>query len=177
MPEFAAPWAAEFDDFEAFYTETYSLVFRMALAVLQDITQAEEVTHEVFLELLRGRTQFDPGRGSLRPWLATVARRRAIDRVRSVQSARLNDERFARLDSDRVLEGTEELVHRDAEQREIRDVLGELPERYREVLMLIYWKDCSQQDVADYYDIPLGTAKTRVRQALKALRVLLGERA
>jgi RNA polymerase sigma-70 factor (ECF subfamily) len=174
--EISEPWTLQYDSFEEFYLATYGMVFRVASLILRDNPLAEEVTHEVFLELLRGRTHFDPERGSLRTWLLTVARRRAIDRVRSENSARLNEDRFARLDSDRVVESVEEAVQRAAEHDEIREMIADLPDSYQEIVRLIYWNGYSGREIAEFYDIPLGTAKTRVRQALKVFRESLAAR-
>jgi DNA-directed RNA polymerase specialized sigma24 family protein len=80
--EISEPWSLQYDSFEEFYLAPYGMVFRVASLILHDTSLAEEVTHEVFLELLRGRTHFDPARGALRTWVLTIARHRAVDRVR-----------------------------------------------------------------------------------------------
>jgi RNA polymerase sigma-70 factor (ECF subfamily) len=80
------------------------------------------------------------------------------------------------MDSDRVIESVEEAVHRAAEHDEVREMLAELPDSYEEIIRLIYWNGYSGKEIAELYDIPLGTAKTRVRQALKTCRELLAAR-
>jgi RNA polymerase sigma-70 factor (ECF subfamily) len=153
--EISEPWSRQFDSFDEFYLATYGMVFRVAPLILHDTSLAEEVTHEVFLELLRGRTHSDPARGALHTWVLTIARHRAVGRVRSVNSARLNDDRFARMDSDRGVESVEEAVHRAAEHDEVREMLAELPDSYEEIIRLIYWNDYSWKEIAEFYGIPL----------------------
>jgi RNA polymerase sigma-70 factor (ECF subfamily) len=170
VPEPEPPWAGQFDSFEDFYRETFALLHRAALRVLRDAALAEEVVQEIYLEILREPAGFDPERGSLRAWLLTIARRRAIDRVRSVATARDYDERFARLDTGRSGESVEEAVQRHAEHEQVRDAVGELSEQNREMLRQIYWHGLSYRDLALRLDIPLGTLKTRMHQALKRLR-------
>ena len=73
--------------FAELYDELASTVYGIVLRVVRDPTQSEDVTQEVFVELWRQAARFDAARGGVRGWAGTIARRRAIDRVRSEQSA------------------------------------------------------------------------------------------
>ncbi len=162
--------------FARFYDATAAAVHGTVLRVLRDPAQSEEVVQEVFLEVWRTAARFDAARGSARAWAVTVAHRRAVDRVRSAQAGAARDDRAARREPDpydSVSEEVEVLLEHD----EVRRALAALSPVQREAVDLAYFGGCTQREVAERLDLPLGTVKSRLREALFRLRDALGVRA
>ena len=160
---------------EAAFAELYDLVaprvHAVVLRVVRDPAQAEEVTQEVMVELWRLAPRFDERRGSVSAWASTVAHRRAVDRVRSTQSARDRDhrdvaERTAAADHDAVSEVVEDRLERERVTR----ALGSLTPAQRESIELAYFSGYTYREVAAVLDVPEGTVKTRIRDGLIRLR-------
>lgn len=159
--------------FAEFYDQVSPVVHGIVLRVLRAPALAEEVTQEVFVELWRTAPRFDPDRGSVRSWAATIAHRRAIDRVRSEQSARDRDEadgRRAVATQDDVAD--EVTVQLDRER--IAAALRQLSELQREAVSLAYYEGLTYREVAEHLDVPEGTIKTRIRDGLTKLRHQMG---
>jgi RNA polymerase sigma-70 factor (ECF subfamily) len=159
---------ARLDDFHAVYKRHAGEVFRAALAVLNDVTLAEEVVQDVFLALWRG-SSYDGSRGSLETYLRMLARSRALDvwrrgRTRERATARVQ----ARHVEDRG-DTTQAAVIHAAERERARGAVRRLPEEQRAVIALTYWGGMSVQEAAAATGVPLGTAKSRVRLALGKL--------
>lgn len=161
--------------FAAFYDLTAPAVFGIVLRVLRDRAQAEEVTQEVYVDAWRNATRFDSAFGAAAGWLNTIAHRKAVDRVRSVERSTARDQRHHELEPQRSDDEVSELVVARDESRRVHDALEQLPENQRTVVRLAYFEGRSQREVAEHLQIPLGTAKTRIRDALKRLRTHLGE--
>lgn len=140
-------------------------VYSVALRVLHDTGQAEDVMQEIFLQLWRKPAAFIQGRGSLGAWLVVVTRNRAIDLLR----------RRKQTDSvDDVVLASPINVADDAERNammeKVRAVLVNLPQEQRKSLELAYFEGLSHTEIATRTGDPLGTVKTRIRQALITLR-------
>jgi RNA polymerase sigma-70 factor, ECF subfamily len=140
-------------------------VYSVALRVLHDTGQAEDVLQEVFLQLWRNPTAFDQDRGSLGAWLMVVARNRAIDLLRRRKPSDSVD--------DVVLASSinvaDEAV-RNVMMEKVHRALAELPSEQRKSLELAYFEGLSHTEIASRTGDPLGTVKTRIRQALITLR-------
>ncbi len=152
----------------AFYDRLSGKVLAVALRILGARSEAEEVVQDVFLEVWTRAGLFDAGRGSARTWVLSMARNRAIDRLRSRGAqARAVDGVRAEV---RVEEATplESVVERQARER-IQAALRELPEEQRRVLELGYFEGLSQTEIAARLQEPLGTVKSRSRAALEKL--------
>jgi RNA polymerase sigma-70 factor, ECF subfamily len=160
--------------FELVYAQHARQVFGAALGVVFDRQIAEDVTQEVFVELWRHADRVDIDRGGLRSFLVTVAKRRAIDIVRSEErrrerQRRANDPTAWRFDEPDVAES---IVAADAHRRSLehmRGALGQLPEAERTSIELAYFRGCTLRQVAVVMNAPEGTAKSRVRRALRNL--------
>lgn len=158
--------------FAEFYDLISPMVFGVIVKIVRSRVISEEVTQEVFVELWRNAGGFDPERGSAKAWAATIARRRAIDRVRSEQSARRRDENEAnafRIPADTV----SEKVELDLEREGVTVALAQLSDRQREAITLAFYGGHSYREVADRLDTPEGTVKTRIRDGLSRLREIL----
>lgn len=161
--------------FATFYDATSSSVFGIVLRVLRDRAQAEEVTQEVFLEAWRTAARYDVKQGTPAAWVNTIAHRRAIDRVRSVERSTQRDRRHAESEQALSSPDTSEVVVARAEGERVRAALQRLPEAQRTALSLAYFDGHTQREVAELLDVPLGTVKTRMRDAMKKLRIHLDE--
>jgi len=160
------------DAFDAVYDQVAASVFGIVRRVVRDPAQSEEVTQDVLLEVWRDAAKFDPGRGSATAWVMTLAHRRAVDRVRSVQKESERERRTAAADVpfDQVAEAVESSLERER----VRRCLGSLTELQRESVTLAYYGGYTYAQVASLLGVPGGTIKTRMRDALIRLRDCLG---
>jgi RNA polymerase sigma-70 factor, ECF subfamily len=158
--------------FSAVYERVAATVFGLVQRVLRDPAQAEEVTQEVMLDVWRTAARFEPDRGSPQAWVATIAHRRAVDRVRSAQAAARRDDQAAR--ADEAYDDVPEAVETRLERERVRRCLGSLTELQRESIVLAYYGGYTYREVADLLGIALGTTKTRMRDGLIRLRDCLG---
>jgi RNA polymerase sigma-70 factor, ECF subfamily len=163
--------------FGELYDAVSALVHGVVLQVVRDPSHAEEVTQEVFVELWRVAPRFDPDRGSVQSWVATLAHRRAVDRVRSEQSARNRVERESHKverEHDSAADTVVELDHVAFERRRVRRALERLTTMQREAVELAYFGGHTYREVAVLLDVPEGTVKTRIRDGMIRLRDELG---
>ena len=160
--------------FERLYDLHAALVHGVVLQVLRDPAQAEEVTQEVLLEVWRTAARFDAERGSARAWLVTMARRRAVDRVRSVQASSDRDSAVGVRSVEREVDVVSEEVQTRLEAQQVRRCMGGLTELQREAVNLAFYRGHTHREVAALLAVPLGTVKTRLRDGLIRLRDCLG---
>jgi RNA polymerase sigma-70 factor (ECF subfamily) len=160
--------------FKAFYDQVAGAVFGLVRRVVRDPAQSEEVTQEVLVEVWRTASRFDPSRGSARSWVLAMAHRRAVDRVRSAQSASDRDDRAGRQAQQRPYDEVAEKVETRLEQEQVRRGMATLTELQREAVTLAYYGGYTYREVAELLDVPLGTVKTRLRDGLIRLRDYLG---
>lgn len=163
------------DAFAPFYDELAGAVFGTVRRVLRDPAMSEEVTQEVFVELWRTAPRFDPERGSAMSWAVTVARRRAVDRVRREQSQRERVERLASQEA-RAANGDDvaRTVHDSMQADRVRAAIATLPDDQQQVIELAFLEGRAHGAIAEQLGLPLGTVKGRVRGGLKRLRAALG---
>ncbi len=159
------------------YARCSSRAFAVTLRLLPSRADAEEVLQETFLDVWRRAREFDPARGGLETWVTTIARTRAIDRLRSMGTAT------------RVAEGAthepppvsatppapDEASALGQNRKRVLAALKQLPAEQREVVELAYFEGLSQREIAERTGDPLGTVKTRARLALEKLGDLLRE--
>jgi RNA polymerase sigma-70 factor (ECF subfamily) len=147
------------------YDRYSGIVYGIALRVLRDTTAAEDLLQEVFLQLWRNPQAFNAERGRLAPWLAVIARNRAIDMLRR----RPQEE-----DIDELPISTGVNLEDTAAQRlaieKVRGVLAGLPQEQRQALEMAFFEGMTHTEIAAKTGQPLGTVKTRVRSALLAVR-------
>jgi RNA polymerase sigma-70 factor (ECF subfamily) len=143
---------------------------RVARGVVRDPAIAEEVAQEVLTEVWLKADRFDPDRGSVVGWVATLARRRGVDRVRSEQAGRNRDDRVARRNQERDFDVVADEVEVRLEHWQVRRALADLSDRQREAIELAYFGGHTYRDVARVLGIPEGTAKSRLRDGLLRLR-------
>lgn len=155
------------EDHEAlgeFYDRFAGLVNALALRILRDASDAEDVVQEVFVQVWRQASRFDPARGTPEAWLCTMARTRALDRLRR-RAAR-------REDPSEVAPGLVE-APRNEETLAVRKALDGLSPDQRRALELAYYEGLTHSEIAQRLREPLGTIKTRIRTAMLKLRDVL----
>jgi RNA polymerase sigma-70 factor, ECF subfamily len=172
------PWIrtlASTSDFSAAYREHYPLAFSTAYRVLRDAATAEDVAQDVFTTIWRTPDKFDPQRGSLPGYVAMMAGSRAIDRVRSRNAASAAADRLAMLDVQREqgAESPADAVMRRHEAGRVLAAVAELPPAQRDAVMMAYGRGLSTAEIAKAAGVPLGTAKSRLRQGLQRTRQAL----
>jgi RNA polymerase sigma-70 factor (ECF subfamily) len=162
------------DAFSRLYDETAPQLFALIRRVVRDVAMSEEVLQEVFVEVWRQATRFDARRGSARAWLCTIAHRRAVDTVRSSEAARRRDSEDGLLTLEQqVVDVQEEGIMR-VESGRVRSAMNALTTAQAEAIRLAYFGGYSHREVAALLDIPVGTAKTRIRDGMIVLRDRLG---
>ena len=160
--------------FAALYDLLSPAVHGTARAVLRDPDHAAEVLQEVMLEVWRTAPRFDPGRGSARTFVLTLAHRRAVDRVRAVQAQRDRDQRVADADHRIPFDSVAEEVEDTMERTRVRHCLGSLTDTQRDAVVLAYYGGRTYREVAEELGAALPTVKTRIRDGLIRLRDCLG---
>jgi RNA polymerase sigma-70 factor (ECF subfamily) len=145
----------------------------IVLKVVRDPAQSEEVTQEAFIELWRLAPRYNASRGSVRSWAATLAHRRAIDRVRSEQAGRDRTEREAQKRLTNSTDVVEQVVA-NLDGARVRKALEHLTEMQRQAVELAYFAGHSYREVALLLDVAEGTIKTRIRDGMIRLRDELG---
>lgn len=156
------------------YDQYRVILFGLLVRILNSREEAEDVLQEVFLQVWRRARDFDEGRGRPFTWLVTLARSRAIDRIRQLGARqRLADSAAQNTPAEASDAAADTLL---SEQREIlARALAALPEEQRRTLNLAYFEGLTQSEIAEKLGTPLGTVKTRMRSGMIKLRELLGE--
>ncbi|MEU1869845.1 MULTISPECIES: sigma-70 family RNA polymerase sigma factor [unclassified Streptomyces] len=162
------------DSFAAVYDAVAGSVLGVARAVLRDQAQSEEVAQEVLVEVWRTAPRYRPERGTVVNWILTLAHRRAVDRVRSVEAAAARDHKAALLDRTPEYDEVTEQVETRLEREQVRRCLRTLTEIQRQSVTLAYYRGLTYRQVAEALALPLGTVKTRLRDGLIRLRDCLG---
>ena len=168
--------------FARVYDRYAAILLGLVLRIVRSRPEAEDVLQEVFLQVWQQARSFDPARGRAFTWLATLARSRAIDRLRAVDARERAAQRSAE-DGQTPAAAAQDWADEEAIRAEraeaVRAALAELPEEQRQVLLLAYLDGMSQSEIAAAKNQPLGTVKTRTRTGLKrlseALRSRLGQ--
>jgi len=160
--------------FAALYDATSRRLFGLVLRIVRDHAMSEEVTQEVYLDVWRHCTRFDPERGSAISWLMTIAHRTAVDRVRASEASRRRDNAHAATHQDVEFDTTAESGQATLEAQRVRRALTTLTDAQRSAVELAYLGGYTHTEVARLLDLPLGTAKTRIRDGLIRLRDTLG---
>jgi len=160
--------------FAQLYDATAARLFGLVLRTVRDRAQAEEVTQDAYLHIWQTSSRFDPDRGSALGWLMTIGHRKAVDRVRSAEATRRRDTAHEAREHAIPFDQTAEEAHRNLDGQRVRRALDTLTETQRGALQLAYFGGYTHREVATMLGLPLGTAKTRIRDGLIRLRDTLG---
>jgi RNA polymerase sigma-70 factor (ECF subfamily) len=153
------------------YDQYASFVYGIAVRVIGDRRAAEDVSQDVFVHFWERPAAFDPTRGSLRTWLGTLTHRRAVDHVRREEARRRRAEREAA----RAVSApdVEEMATALLTAERVRAALDVLPDEQRQAVHLAYFGGQTYRQVAETLGIPEGTAKSRLRLALRRIATTL----
>lgn len=159
--------------YDTLYGLVIGRVFGLAKRVLRDPSMAEEVAQEVMVEIWKKAPNFDPELGTATSWVSMIAHRRAVDRVRSEQARRDREARTFEHDGDQS--ELDDALIANEERAEVTSALSELTPTQRTAIELAFYEGKTHTEVSEVLDIPLGTAKTRIRDGLTKLRKVVTE--
>ncbi len=160
--------------FAEFYELTSRRVFGMARRVLIDPELSEDTTQEVFIQVWQNAGKFNPQAGSPLAWLMTIAHRRAVDRVRSSQSATDREARYGANSQDIEHDSVSAEVDSKLEAEAVVKCLDTLTETQRESVRLAYYGGLTYREVAERLNAAVPTIKSRIRDGLIRLKSCLG---
>src|ERR1700753_507833 len=168
----AAAARREDEAFEQAFRNLSDPVFRLALTIVGNVAQAEEIAQEVLTEIWRTAGRFDPGKSNAMAWALMIARRRTIDRVRSATADARREQRTAELGVpwDQVSEAVQDGLDRETLRRSLADMYDAQPQ----AITLVFGEGHTIAEAALILDLPPGTVKSRIRAALITLRRGMG---
>lgn len=157
------------------YDRHASTVYGVSLKMLSSAQEAEDLTQDIFIELVEKR-KFDPARGSLRTFLLMLTRSRALDRLRSRQTTQRSKQKLQTnyaVSESATADITIQSVLEGEQTKTVKSALSQLSDVQQQALHLAYYEGLSQTDIASRLEVPLGTIKARTRRGLLKLRELL----
>jgi RNA polymerase sigma-70 factor, ECF subfamily len=157
------------------YDRYGKLAFSVIFRIVRNQSTAEDLLQETFLRVWNRVQAFDADKGALGPWIITVARNRAIDYLRSLDGRMAKSSlEIEKMESPRVFSNIESELFDKDRMASLRGAFDKLTANQRMVIELAYFEGLSQSEMAERMKQPLGTVKTWVRAALKALRDEIG---
>jgi RNA polymerase sigma-70 factor (ECF subfamily) len=166
--------AGELDALEVLYDRYRALAYGIARRITSDPEMAEDVVQEAFLGAWRHAGRYAASRASVKTWLLTIVRNRAIDAVRRRRPSTSLPEPAEATPSALTLPDVWPEIAGRLDRDAVHGALERLPDAQREAIELAYWGGLTQQEIAERTGAPLGTIKSRVRLGLLALRRELG---
>jgi RNA polymerase sigma-70 factor (ECF subfamily) len=163
--------------FAVLYDRHGGVAYSLAYRIVGEPGAAEDVTQEAFISIWRSGARFDRARGSVRSWMLSIVRNRAIDALRSRagKAPKLDFDDDAALEQRPSEELTEDEAMRHETASEVRGALDELPSEQSKVIELAYFGGFSHSEIAEMIGVPLGTVKGRMRLGLEKIRSELAE--
>ncbi|HYZ85647.1 MAG TPA: sigma-70 family RNA polymerase sigma factor [Bryobacteraceae bacterium] len=159
----------------ALYDASRDVVYAVALRILADPADAEEVTFDTYIQVWRSASTFSGERGSAMAWLVTMARSRALDRARSIER-RKKEQSVADVPEIASKDRTpEELSLQSQAQKRVAAAMGRLSPDQRRAIELAFYSGLTHSELAETLGEPLGTVKTRIRLGMLKLREALSE--
>jgi RNA polymerase sigma-70 factor, ECF subfamily len=149
------------------------ILFGLLVRILNSREEAEDILQDVFIQVWRRAKDFDERRGRPFTWLVTLARSRAIDRLRLLGARQRLAAGAGQEQTEAVSDALSDTI-KLAQRETVRRALAELPEEQRKTLVLAYFEGLTQSEIASQLNTPLGTVKTRMRSGMIKLRALLG---
>lgn len=156
----------------ALYERYSNVVYAIAVRILGPAADAEDVVVDCFWQVWQQADNYDTSRGQLRTWIVTIARSRALDRLRAVRRAPVVsvDDEATFVAAAQAADNPEQEALLGQQAALVRQALGALPREQREALALAYYRGLSQSEIAAQLGEPLGTIKTRIRLGMMKLR-------
>mgnify|MGYP001030715422 FL=1 len=157
--------------FDRFYASAVPLILPIALKLLGDRMEAEDVCHDVLLAVISHPDKYDPARGSVEAWLGVQTKSRSLDRLRRKKKVLLQERVGMEEKSESARNRSpEETVLSKLEGEALRRALQDLPGMQRRTLAEAYFASRSQSELAEAWQVPLGTVKSRMRYGLNHLK-------
>ena len=163
--------------FEEFYRRHVALVFSTAFKILNNSTDAEDVTQEVMFMVWEKSPMYEPARGKPLSWAVTMTRNKAIDRLRSIQRRlRLNDDAEREIAPPPRLGNDRPSDHLDSGEKQqiVRSAVMKLNQEQRQVIEMAYFGGLTQLEISSRLNTPLGTIKARIRRGMLRLKKIVG---
>lgn len=160
----------QISSFHRFYERYSSFLYQMALAILHDPMEAEDLTHDLFIEVLERIDQYDPSRGSFQAWLAVMARSRAVDRLRKRRPILLENAEELVPSYETPSNRTEEAALRHLATEAVVEAIHRLPDMQRKAMERFYFGMKSHKELAMELKRPIGTIKSLLRYGLRNVR-------
>jgi RNA polymerase sigma-70 factor (ECF subfamily) len=155
---------------DVLYTRYRALAFSVALRVVGDGARAEDVVQDAFLSVWRKAGTYRPGRGSVRTWLSSIVRNRAIDIVRATRERTVHEDEELLLGIHDPAPAVFDQVAASLDGEMTRDALQQLPVEQRHAIALAFFDGLSHSEIASQTGLPLGTVKSRVRLGIQRMR-------
>lgn len=163
------------------YDHYHRLLFGLLLSIVRKREEAEDLVQEVFTTIWQKAGQFDTERGTAYTWIVSLCRNKGIDRLRSKvykeqkkQSTSLDDEDVFHPLYSEENDPLQDSILSDRAKK-LHSALTQISDKQRQVLQVAYFNGMSQSEIADEFDIPLGTVKTRMRDGMIKLREILSK--
>ncbi|MBK8550334.1 MAG: sigma-70 family RNA polymerase sigma factor [Ignavibacteria bacterium] len=157
-----------------FYDLHSKYLYTIIYFILRDESEAEDLLQEVFLQIWEKIDSYDESLGNPLAWISRITRNKSIDRLRSKsfknRSGETDIDRFYDISSDSPSSNPEMNISMDQEQQEVAVALRSLNQNQRDLIEFAYFRGYSQSELAEHFQIPLGTVKTRMRAAMMLLR-------
>lgn len=150
------------------YNHYAGALYGVIVRILKQDTLAEEVLQDVFVRIWERIDQYDPAKGRLFTWMINIARNQAIDKTRSGEFSK--NKKTGSIDAVVSKVDKSDFTEQRIEGIGIGEILKPLPDEQRFVVERLYFDGYTQSELAEEFDIPLGTVKTRLRSALLFLR-------
>lgn len=158
------------------YDRYVGRLFGLAVRLMGRPSDAEDLVHDLFIEVWHQAHRYDAARGSVQSWLILRLRSRGIDRLRSASYRRVVALDSAPRDSEPTLsaDAVAAATEREPLHRALSESLSTLSDETRAILELVYFHDMSLPEVAAHMNLPLGTVKSRLHRSLRSLRATVG---
>jgi RNA polymerase sigma-70 factor (ECF subfamily) len=157
----------------AFVRRFQDRVYGLAHRLVGETPLAEEVAQDVFLRAWRNASSFDPRRGSVATWLLTITRNLAIDALRRRRAVPVDPDELLLLRSDTQVETPDQMAVEADTRTSLREAAGRLPPEQRRAVIFAFFYGLTAREITITEEIPLGTAKTRIRLGMTKLRAAM----
>lgn len=153
--------------FDIFYKKYYSFVYQIALHIVGDKLEAEDVSHDVFLEVFQKANQYNTQKGSIKAWLAVKTKSRSIDRLRKKRPLLVNRLEILLTNEEKA---ADLLFLLDLQKHILIDALNQIPKEQREAIIRSYFNGETHKEISIHMDKPIGSIKSLIRYGLNNLR-------
>ncbi|MGP9488313.1 sigma-70 family RNA polymerase sigma factor [Glutamicibacter sp. AOP3-A1-12] len=161
----------EHQAFDSLYAELSPIVYGISVRLIRNSAQASEVTQEVMLEIWNNAQGYRAGSGTIYAWASTIARRRAIDRIRSEEARTQREDRSFTVE--REVPEIDEFLMEQVDSQRVRHCLDTLTVKEKQTVLDTYYGGRTYAQVAESREMPLATVKSRIRSALQRLKTCL----